>query len=366
AFHLPLIIVAATVISAFVLAGVWPQFRYCVFAHNMVPNIDPKNHSPWLRWAYPFLLVLIAGGATYVARWQSHDGRAPRRTFVFAVVAVYLATLCSFWRLITRQDFMPVTPLAIILCTGALVHFAGIVLGADVRIANRRAREWWIPAAVAALTAASCAIVTRPLWHPATAREFARLRAVLTLTRPDEFVMDSKGEAIFRQRCIRAVLEPVTLERIQRHELIDDVEERCIATRTCLVVTGPRLRVLPAHGREFISRNFIPVLGGLRVAGGLLHAAAANTPVLHFTVRIPAEYDLVAHKKTVAGILDGTECHGARFLESGEHTFVPGASVSPVQFVWARAVENHYFPSEKVLAADVLTDDEMTTPSARD
>jgi hypothetical protein len=272
---------------------------------------------------------------------------------VFGIIGIYLATLCSFWRLITRQDFMPVTPLAVILGTGALVHFANVIIAPNFRIGTRRFPGWLVPGAVAVIALLSCIGVTKPLWHPATAREFARLRAVLTLTRPGEFVMDSKGETIFRQRCIRAVLEPVTLERIEHHQLIDDVEERCIATRTCLVCTGPRLRVLPAHGRDFISRNFVPVLGGLRVAGCVLHSAAPNSP-LHFNVAIPAEYDLIAHKQIVTGLLDGSECRGARFLEPGEHTFVPDGQVSPVELVWARAVENDYFPSKKALEGEIF------------
>ena len=63
-----------------------------------------------------------------------------------------------------------------------------------------------------------------------TQREREILAEVLRLTRPGEFVMDFKGECVFRQRAYFYVLEPLTFVRLRRGLIVDNVAERLVKT----------------------------------------------------------------------------------------------------------------------------------------
>jgi hypothetical protein len=188
-------------------------------------------------------------------------------------------------------------------------------------------------------------LLSRPFWINGAKAETELLRDVLALTEPDDFVFDCKGETIFRQRCFRPILEPVTFERLQRQMIPDDVAQRCVETRTCLAAPNGRL---PWVAREFISKNYLPVKGFVRVAGGYLKESTNQSGALEFESVIPAAYKLVAREGNVEGLLDGETYNGARFLNSGKHMFAPSNRTGPVAFVWARAIDLHYSPFDYV------------------
>ncbi|HEX4639666.1 MAG TPA: hypothetical protein VH170_09280 [Chthoniobacterales bacterium] len=54
------------------------------------------------------------------------------------------------------------------------------------------------------------------------------LREVLTLTFAEDYVLDGKGETIFRRRCFRPLLERITRKAIKRGIINDDAPQRCI------------------------------------------------------------------------------------------------------------------------------------------
>src|SRR5438034_5634681 len=67
-FFATALIVPATIMAAFALYGIWPQFRYWVFDHNFVPGLS--NHPAWwvIIFAVGFPLVMLGTRRTVAAR----------------------------------------------------------------------------------------------------------------------------------------------------------------------------------------------------------------------------------------------------------------------------------------------------------
>jgi hypothetical protein len=327
-------IVPAAIMFFFALKGVWPDFRYCVFEHNILPHLDRKNSPAWLIVIFPIVFPFVVYVAQRIVRATPDPPLAFRRAFVFVICGFYLPALYSFWNLITRQDFLPYHPLAFVFWSAALIAIN------DREKIFRWLRTLLQPAYVTAL-GLFLTVASRPFWINGTKIETDLLRDVLTLTEPGDYVFDCKGETIFRQRCFRPVLEPVTFERIQRKLIIDDAAHRCVETRTC--VAAPTGRT-PWYARQFVAKNYLPVAGQVRVAGGYLKESPTQPGAFEFESVIPASYKIIAREGMVSGVLDGKVYDGARFLEPGKHFFAPSNATSDLAFVWARAVDLHYSP----------------------
>lgn len=56
----------------------------------------------------------------------------------------------------------------------------------------------------------------RSIFDDRTRHETSMLRSLLQLTDRDDYVLDCKGETIFRHRCFRPVLERITMRAIDR------------------------------------------------------------------------------------------------------------------------------------------------------
>jgi hypothetical protein len=163
----------------------------------------------------------------------------------------------------------------------------------------------------------------------------AMIADVLALTRPGEFVMDSKGETIYRPRPYYYAIETFTRQRLARGLMPDDLVERLIQTRTAVVHEGDRMT---AKSRTFISRNYVSI-GRVEVLGQALAAGATG-----FEVVIPAKYTFVGEHGQLAGTLDGVPLDGPRFLADGHHEFTSDEKAGQARLVWSRAIEAGYSP----------------------
>ncbi len=332
-------IVPVLIMMFFALKGVWRDFRYCVFTHNFLPHVDAR-HPPWMIMIFPIVFPLVVYFARLIVCATPDRALAFRRSFVFILCGFYLTALYSFWTLITRQDFLPYHPLAFVFGSAAVLAISESepVLS---RLSPRLRRMPWPACVVIVLFFVS--LLTGHFWVNGAKAETKLLRDVLKLTKPGEYVFDCKGETIFRQRSFGAVLEPITIQRLERKLLVDDAPQRCVETRTCLA--APAGGRTSWYARQFVARNYLPVKGWVRVAGGYLKESSTGSGTLEFESVIPASYEVVERKGTVTGILDGQVYSGARFLEPGEHFFTPTGPVSgALAFVWARAIDLHYSP----------------------
>jgi len=335
-------LVPGIIMMFFAFKGIWRDFRYCVFTHNFLPHLDAEKHPPWMIIIFPIFFPFIVYVASLIAGATSDRGLAFRRSFVFLLCGFYLSALYGFWTLITQQDFLPYHPLAFVFFSAAVVAISGSEPFLSRLLPRLRHMPW--PAAVV-IVVFLVSLLTRPFWVNRAKAETELLRDVLKLTRPGEYVFDFKGETIFRQRCFRPILESITAEWIERKLLPDDAPQRCVETRTCLAAAPATAGRISSYAREFIARNYLPVKGWVRVAGGYLKESSTRSGALEFESVIPASYEIVSPEGIVSGILDGQACSGARFLNPGKHFFNPTMHVAgALAFVWARAIDLHYSP----------------------
>ena len=341
AFFAATALVPGAIAGAFAVAGLWRNFRYCNFDHNILPHLDVKNHPAWYIIIFPVTFPFVIYAAWLIVRAAPTPPLAFRRAFIFLICGFYTPVLYSFWNLLTRQDFLPYYPLAFVLISGALLAISSHLAEYDLPLSHHL-RRVPLPAFIG-LVDLVLVIATRPFWIDRAKVETNLLRGVLKLTDPGDYVLDCKGETIFRQRCFWPVTESIMIERLRRGLVADNVSERAVETRACLAAMKGRM---PFYGRKFIWKNYISVGNDLKVAGRFLKHSAADSRRMDFKVVIPAPYKIIAPDGPVKGVLDGTPYDGARFLEPGAHTFVQTSSRTQLVFFWAQAVDRNFLPEK--------------------
>ena len=339
AFFASALIVPATIVGAFALYGIWPQFRYWVFDHNVVPGL--RNHpTSWvIIFAVGFPLVTL--GAHRIVAATPEAVVAARRSFVLVTAGFFITALVSFWPFLSRQDYLPFYPLAFVICTGAALTIS------DRWARNRNTAKIWRVVPMPALVGVCellVALLVNPFWEDKARLESDLLRATLTLTEPGDFVFDRRGETVFRQRCFYPIIETFTKERIRRGWMADNVIQRCIDTHTCVAILPDNM---PPATFRFVEQNYLPIGNRLRVAGVLLQSST-DEKHFEFQIVIPASYKIIARDVgTVTGMLDGERYEGKeRFLSRGIHTFVQTSTGHDLVVFWAQAVDRHFRPIE--------------------
>jgi hypothetical protein len=338
AFFASALIVPATIMAAFALYGIWPQFRYWVFDHNVVPGLS--NHPAWWVIIFAVGFPLVTLGARRIVAATPEAVVAARRSFVFVTAGFFFTALVSFWPVLTRQDYLPFYPLAFVICTGAALTIS------DRWARNRNIAKIWRVMPMPALVGVSellVALLAHPFWKDKAKLESDLLRDTLKLTEPGDFVFDRRGEMVFRQRCFYPIIETFTEERIRRGLMADNVIQRCIDTHTCVAVLPG---AMPSATLRFLEQNYLPIGYKLRVAGVLLHSSTDGKRFAFETV-IPASYKIIARDVgTVMGALDGERYGGEeRFLSPGTHTFVQTSAGHDLVVFWAQAVDRHFRPT---------------------
>jgi hypothetical protein len=326
--------IAPLVVTAvFLLDGAFGPYLYGAVWHNLVPGLGQWGRAPGAWRAFPLLVGGALAGAVVVWR-TGHDAHvALRRVFVLLAGSIYAVGLFTLWPLRSRQDLLPVEPLAI-LGLVPLVRGAGDRLGRALGVPR-----WIAPAAATALALASLVATARP-WRDDARAERTFVTNVLRLTRPGETVLDLKGDAIFRARPYYYAIESLTKARITRGLLPDDIAARLIASGTDVTIAD--VHDLPPATRAFVRRHYVQV-GDVRVSGALLDAHRTAPPEA-FDIAVPALYAVIGERAPVEGFLDGSPYVGPRFLAPGPHEFLPTNDDGRVAVVWSRAVDLGYSP----------------------
>ncbi|HEX2121784.1 MAG TPA: glycosyltransferase family 39 protein [Thermoanaerobaculia bacterium] len=289
-------------ISTFMYAlGAFDEMIYATLLYNGSLPVDPGRRIAGLV-SFAILAPLLAL-------------RGPRALTALDPVARHLAlfaawfvlVLLCFWPIITPRDFLPLVPL------GAL----GI---AALRIARAA------PALVLVLGTRAGATAAE-LWEPPDLSRQRFVDAAVRLTRPDEYVFDLKGNAIFRRRPVRFIYDAVGRALIANGTLPDDAPERIIASGTCVAMED--MTHIPSRTRAFLNAHFVDI-GPLRVCGTVARGGA-------FTIAVPQTYAAIARDPSRVTI-DGVPYRGPRFLTAGRHT-VTSAGDEPVTVIWSRAAK---------------------------
>ena len=246
------LVVPAAFAAFFVGEGVWREAFYCMFQHNVVPELDDRIG---LRTLIPLLGYPLAIVAAFAWRRRARDvARWRTQSAVLFATLLYLLFLYGFWPLVTHQDLLPAIPLV------AVGAAAVVFRGSGIAPAHRG-----LGALFAAICLVNLATDAVPR-HNELADEANELARVLRLTRPDDYVMDAKGEMIFRRRPVYWAMENITVARMRDASIEDDIAERLAATGTPVVIMDR----LPPRDAAFVERNYIPIgpAGGpIRVAG---------------------------------------------------------------------------------------------------
>jgi hypothetical protein len=336
-----LAVVPAAVTAYFASQGALGALYYGTIAHNALPGLGLWR-SPARTLILPLSVPLLIIGARWIVRFASNERVAARRVLVFLITSIFLVLIVSVWPLITREDFLPIDPLSALLLTGLVLALPWLVPW-GTRVPRLLRRGPLVPL-IAILIELFIIVQTEP-WHDETEWHRLLLTDVLRLTAPTDYVMDVKGETVYRNRPFYWGLEHITKERIARGLIPDHIAERLIATRTP-VVTGDA-SAFPDHGRAFMLDNYV-VVGEVRVLG---HVLPAPEPVSHehptrirFRIRVPSAYAIVAEHGAFDGWLDGTRYRGPRLLTDHTHELRVRPDTPRLAFVWAPAVEKGFSP----------------------
>ena len=326
------VLVPGIIAIFFLIKGYWSDFRYCIFDFNLLARSLLPRRTHWLSiFSFPFILL----GAGLLLRSGGDPTRNARRAFLLILCGSYLVLLESVWRSVMHQDYLPVYPLI-------------FVLGAAYLIARCEVSFPRPGATISVLVLLAVAEIVwdfarEPIWRDQKPPPGEMLQSVLSMTRPNDYVLDAKGETIFRPRALRAVLETITQRAIARGLLPDDAPERCIATRACVVATIFEDRFSP-RTQQFVERNYLPVTSTVRVAGFRLTSLPGDPTRSEFEVTIPAVYRLISPQGNLSGSLDGVPFEKARFLAAGHHVFQSAGSLNGVALIWAQAIDRGFSP----------------------
>jgi hypothetical protein len=326
-------VVPAAIVAAFAWQGALAPFFYGTVLHNALPGLGLWQRAPWRIALLPLSVLPLWAIAALAGGVAPTSGLAVRRVLVLLSTGISAVLLAGTWPLITREDVIPLSPLLALLLTPVMLVLPGVARCAEVRWVS-------VPLLVVVLELGGILHTASPLADHAR-QQAALVASVLQITGPDDYVMDLKGEAVFRRRPYYFVLENITKVRLRRGLLADTIPEDLIATRTP-VVLGDR-NGFPPRGRAFMEENYLPI-GSLRVLGHVLVPKDAGDPRIRFEVVVPERYAIVAEHGGVGGSLDGTAYDGARVLAPGVHEFRPDSPGVRFAVVWAQAAEHGWSP----------------------
>jgi hypothetical protein len=192
--------------------------------------------------------------------------------------------------------------------------------------------------------------VSRP-WDRVNRIQIATFARILELTKPGEYVMDAKAGAIYRPRPYFYALETITIDRIRKKLIVDDIPDRMIDTGTKVAVLGGLMN--EDKSRPFIKANYLPLeeRDNVLVVGKFLtHGNAPADDMIRFDISVPADYSFIDRQGQVSGVLDGNANSGVVELAKGPHEFRPARAVSDLAVFWNRSLEKGFhpeFPKEK-------------------
>ena len=298
--------------------GALGDFYFATIGFNALVSTN-RSAGAILRIAYGLLTAAALFFAFKTGREKTE--REMLVTFLAAVALAYIVSLTMLWPVITDRDQLAVLPL---LCT-----FLAAIL---IHTLNGQRHLQWAGGALLVIALTIAAIQGR-VWQRQNDEAIALERHVLQLTHPGEWLMDYKGETIFRRRPSKYILEFITRRAMAEQKLpntilADITSQQCYVTQSA----GP---FFPPDVRDFLHAYFLDV-GRLRVAGQFVSDDG------YFVIVVPGLYDVVNEGGRSLGLLDGSPFIQPRHLAVGMHRFT--GNDRRVAAVWAPAIERGFSP----------------------
>jgi len=331
-----LVIVPGLLAGFFATQGALHQMIYCVIEHNAVPGLGKWAKAGFHQWLFPLSLPAMVGLGWLCMHSSASERIGAGRALILMTCSAYYFLLRSYWPLVTAQDYVPVLPLAALAALPFLFHLLSLT-GWPARVL--------IPVAGLLLLGGEGARIWRaqsPLDNQMAPFE-RNMAILLRLTDPDDFVMDGKGETIFRNRPTYWVLEGVTLKRMQLGLIPNDARARMIETGTC-VALDHRLR---PGDRSWLRANFLEGQGKIWLAGQRLGAAR---PKITFHTDIKGRYSIISDSGKLDGVIDGAPLAESEVIPAGDHQLAIASGKGQVALVWAQALERGFNPFTRKVA----------------
>lgn len=335
-------IIPAPCITAwfFMLHGAGTEMYYGVIAHNVLPGSVNfvKITVGLLKWL-ALMTVPVCASFLILKRVKPKDQPVTTRQLLVLFVAIcYFATLKSFWQFLTAEDFLPFYPLLMAVLSAALL--AGI----DFLKTRTGLSLQGLPGFLSLGGLVSVFFMGSPLQNQ-TQEKTGIVGNALRLTTPADYVMDSKGETIFRRRASRLVFEEITGLRVKRGLMNDDIRERLIATGAPLTT----LLRMPREASQFIERNYIPIAFRLRVLGQIVQAEiGSDGSDFNFEIVIPTCYSILAESGVLAGTLNDDPWLTPHILVPGHYHFHRTSGRGKLALIWTKAFNEGFSPFAEV------------------
>lgn len=321
---LPISLVAAFFAWHGALADAW----YGMVAHNSVHGLGHWNKLAIRLAVFAISTPLILVWAARTIAASAEPGRTALRAFVVLGGVFSTMIFVCLWPLVTREDFLPLSPL---LGLGIAAWLEPVGGHPSCLLARSHGLSGWTHALLAVELALVLAIM--PPWIDHQAPYARYLGKILHLTHPGEYVMDAKGESIYRPRPFFYALEGITKYRFEKGLLVNDITQRLEASTTKVIGGGD----LTLVNHAFVSGNYLPVGDGIWIAGKRLGRLAAHTSS-QVDIRIAAPYVLLRRQCAGAVASSAITVAAPRFLPAGTHHLVMPVDGDYV-LIWAAALQ---------------------------
>lgn len=292
--------IPATIFAIFALAGVWKPMWYDVVIHNIVP----------FEHAWRGLLFIPLYPAIRFIALRIEDRR---RLFVFGCTALFLLVLVVFWTRLADEDFLPLYPLLALLAAPLLIR-----------------RHRFAPQFCVAACAVAILFITVP-WRDEAHQEIEIVNEVVSITTPQEPVLDLKGESVFRVRPWYFGLETLTNAHMRLGEIHDTIADTLVRTATHVVVSDR----LPPRARSFVEKNYIR-WENLFVAGNEILGTFCASDARRFHLAIPGSYIVLGGR----ALIDGTSADHGIYLSAGDHIFTARQPLRNPTVIWSGVVRH--------------------------
>lgn len=351
----------------FTALGAWKPFVQCAIRHNMLEEAE-KAEATYLPFVGAVLFALCAR-LLYQKSPATSLGR--RAACLLLVAALYLPIMKALLPVVKSQTMLSYYPLLALGCVAipyALSRNRPAALKNSV-LNPALAQAAFTIAAAFMLFNFILLIPGTKLLRPAPEGKkksvlvtlgldeksagfispqgmASFLGDLMELTNPSDYVLEPKGESVFRPRPIYYVLELFTQKRLEKGLLPDNIVAQCLQKRLCVALNSIKY---PEETRRFVESNYLNVgrrqVGLIRVAGKILHRLKPGTKTpIEFSIAIPARYAILSRTGKAAGQLDGKRYSGPVELGAGVHRFMPDWPAVALAAVWAQAAERGFSP----------------------
>jgi hypothetical protein len=289
--------------------------KFCLFDANRA-DLEPAR------------VLLSLGLATLVLclswRW-TRRGMAGVSVAIFLSVAIYYVALVGFSPELRKQSLLPVCPLLILFIWISCADFL-----------RRHGTATFAKAGLAVCGVAFLHLsVEGKLWEDGLHDQRELLRDTLRLKEPGDFLMDRKGETIFRRRPVYLIYVHANVRAIEERRIADP--DPALLTKTATAVVIGDFIGFTDRMKQFAGKNYLPAGDGrLRVAGRSLLFYAKNSGLAaRAPIYVPGDYVVLGHGE----LLGETQVPKA-----GWRDVDLGGAPGPAMLFWKRAWDAGFRP----------------------